>query len=65
VGHASSATKERVRLLELLIGLSGATDLGTGNLSRGEVTAAQGRDHETGEQATSASGARPDGPPCG
>ena len=35
VGHAASATKESVRLLELLIGLSGATDLGMG-LQAGE-----------------------------
>ena len=30
VGQAASATTETVRLLELLIGLSGATDLGMG-----------------------------------
>jgi hypothetical protein len=35
VGHAVSGIQERVRLLELLIGLSGATDLGMG-LQAGE-----------------------------
>ncbi len=35
VGHAASSTNARVRLLELLIGLSGATDLGMG-LQAGE-----------------------------
>ena len=35
MGHAASGTEQRVRLLELLIGLSGATDLGMG-LQAGE-----------------------------